>query len=74
VNNTLDYLRLAGYDLESSMWRSRRNVLENFAESVIQEFGYLSFFATDSEGKIVYSTNEDEIGLEMKEERFVAEA
>lgn len=74
VNNTLDYLRLAGYDLESSMWRSRRNVLENFAESVLQEFGYLSFFATDPEGKIVYSTNEDEIGLEMKEERFVAEA
>jgi len=74
VNNTLDYLRLAGYDLDSSMWRSRRSVLENFAESVIQDFGYISFFTTDPEGTVVYSTNEEEIGLEMKEEKFVAEA
>lgn len=74
VNNTLDYLRLAGYDLESSMWRSRRSVLENFAKSVLEDFGYLSFFTTDPEGMIVYSTNEEEIGTELREENYVKEA
>ncbi len=31
-------------------------------------------FYHDPEGQIVYSTNEDKIGLEMGEESFVAEA
>ena len=68
---SLNILREVGGDTADPRWQERLEILESLSSTAMQEFNYAFFFITSDEGKVVFSTHKEMLGVDFSGRDFV---
>ncbi len=61
-------------EVDDPLWQERLEILDDIASAVLDEYGYASFFITDSDGVAVYATDDEVWNADLLDREYVQNA
>lgn len=58
-------------DVTDPMWLDRVAILDDVGPTIVEEYGYAVVFLTSPQGHVVYSTDEDMIGVDLSTRDYI---
>jgi len=71
VYQSMNILKEAGWNTGDPRWVERTAILDDFASTAAEEYGYAFLLITTPEGKVVYSTRKDILGADLSMRDYI---